>query len=91
MILSRSSSSPCLFVILTTRKNWSGLSLLMLQAHISVQFKNLASVSGAYLHACARTWVFLFKECKLQHFLSISASEIRSGFLLSAGSPELSN
>lgn len=82
MTLSRSSYSPCLFVILSTRKNWSGLSLLMLQALISVQFKILTSVSGAYLHACAHTWVFLLKKCELQHFLSISASEICSGFFV---------
>lgn len=89
MTLPTSSYSPRLFVILSTHKNWSGLSLLMLQARISVHFKILTSVSGAYLHAWARTWVFL--ECKLHHFLSISASEIRSGFLLSADSPGLSN
>lgn len=89
MTLPTSSYSSRLFVILSTHKNWSGLSLLMLQARISVHFKILTSVSVAYLHAWARTWVFL--ECKLHHFLSISASEIRSGFLLSADSPELSN
>lgn len=71
--LSRLSYSPCLFLIFSTGKN---LSVLMLQAHISVQLKILTSVSGAYPHACAHTWAFLLKECKLQHFLSISASEI---------------
>lgn len=91
MTLSTSSYSPCLFVILSTHKIWRGLSLLVFQTLISVQFKVLTSVSGPYINACALTWLFLLKECKLQHFLSISASEIRSAFLLSADSPELSN
>lgn len=82
MTLSTSSYSPSLLVILSTNKNWTGFSLLMLQVHISVQMKILTSVSGAYTHACVRTRVFLLKKCKLQHFLSISASEICSGFFV---------